>query len=131
MVNKVVMERDQMAKAAQVDGRPVPVFNDALAWTLAAKGGNPFEPGDVQLALAMAALFTTAEVLRQVLLDIARFPGLSDSLRAEMEAAISTNGLTSNALYQMELLDSVLKESQRLGAAPGKSSSSIYLDQTA
>ncbi|KAM0717135.1 hypothetical protein Q7P37_006987 [Cladosporium fusiforme] len=114
MVNAVVSERNEKAKVAEAEGKRTPEFNDVLAWTMNAKGGNPFEPGDVQLALAMAAFFTTAEVLRQVIIDVARSPGLIDALRHEIESVISSHGITAAGLFQMELLDSTMKESQRL-----------------
>lgn len=119
MINKVVSDREQKAKLAEIHGRKPPEYNDALSWTMSARGGNPFEAGDVQLALAMAAFFTTAEVLRQVIIDVARSPQLVNSLRREIETAFSTHGVTAAAFFRMELLDSVLKESQRLMPALG------------
>lgn len=121
IVNEVVSKRSQEASVAESNGQSPPEYNDALAWTMNARGGNPFEPGDVQLALAMAAFFTTAEVLRQVIIDISGSPQLMDSLREEIESAFSSHGVTAAALFQMDLVDSVLKESQRLMGALGMS----------
>lgn len=120
IINKVVSERRQKAKAAEAAGDNPLEHNDVLAWTMNARGcAALFEPGDVQLALAMAAFFTTAEVLRQVLLDVAQSPELIDALRHEIETALESHGLTAAALFRMELLDSVMKESQRLMPALG------------
>lgn len=48
--------------------------------------------------------------------DIVSQPGLVKALRDEMEDVLARhNGVfTINALYQMKLLDSVMKESQRM-----------------
>lgn len=71
MINEVVRQRTLKAKGAAAKGEPAPEYNDAISWTLNVPRGNPLEPADVQLALAMAALFRTAETFRQILLDIA------------------------------------------------------------
>lgn len=63
MVNKVVEKRRQEIEAAKLKGEESPTYYDALAWTLENPAGNDFEPGDVQLALAMAALFTTTSIV--------------------------------------------------------------------
>lgn len=48
--------------------------------------------------------------------DIACQPGLIQALRAEMEEVLAKHegAFTTNALYEMKLLDSVMKESQRM-----------------
>lgn len=119
MINAVVRERHEKVEVAEANGDVPPEYNDALAWTLNAPGGSAFEAGDVQLALAMAAFFTTAEVLRQVIIEIVHRPQLVASLRQEIEEAISNHGLTAASLFRMELLDSAMKESQRLMPALG------------
>ena len=120
LINAVIDQRLQKAKAAESRSEKAPEYHDALSWTLDSPGTSSYHPGDVQLALAMAAYFTTAEVLRQVLIDIACRPQLIEALREEMEHVITQHGVTPAALTHLELLDSVMKESQRLAPALGK-----------
>ena len=79
-----------------------------------------FEPGDVQLALAMAALFTTSELFRQILIEIAKRPEYVEPLRKEIQDAMG-DGVTGASLVKMGLLDSFMKECQRQIPPLGKS----------
>ncbi|KAK1977746.1 LOW QUALITY PROTEIN: cytochrome P450 [Colletotrichum cereale] len=76
----------------------------------AASGDGSIKMGDLQLSLAMAALFTTSEMFRLILINLARHPDLAEPLRKEVSEQISTHGVS------LVSLDSVMKESQRLGS---------------
>ncbi|RYN99098.1 hypothetical protein AA0120_g1530 [Alternaria tenuissima] len=115
IMNEVLVKRRQEVEKANLEGRSPPRYNDALAWTQAASGGT-MEAGDVQLSLAMAALFTTSELFRQVLIDLAEHPQLVEPLREEISQQISTHGVSVAATSAMVLLDSIMKESQRRSA---------------
>ncbi|KAJ4015481.1 hypothetical protein NW752_006943 [Fusarium irregulare] len=104
MVNKVVQKRRQETNP--------PAYYDALAWTMENPAAESFEPGDVQLALAMAALFTTSELFRQILIEIAKRPEYVEPLRKETQDAMG-DGVTGASLVKMGLLDSFMKECQR------------------
>ncbi|KAL2703887.1 hypothetical protein AAEP93_004958 [Penicillium crustosum] len=112
IIRDVVNRRAEETEVAQRQGRNAPRYNDVLSWTLDISS-NKLPAGDIQLALAMAALFTTSEVLRQILIDIAKHPELTAPLRQEIKQSISDHGFCQAALQKMELLDSVMKESQR------------------
>ena len=116
----VVSKREQEARAARDQGLEAPQYDDAVAWTQR-DPRNSLPAGDIQLALAMAALFTTTEVLKQVLIDIAQHPELVEPLRQEIRQSLSDHGIGIAALANMELLDSVMKESQRQIPVIGKS----------
>lgn len=118
MMREVLEKRRQEVEKAELEGADPPRYNDALTWVQASSGGRA-EPGDVQLSLAMAALFTTSEAFRQVLIDVARYPGLVDELRNEVSKQISEHGISIAATSNMVLLDSVMKESQRLSSSTG------------
>lgn len=119
IMKQVVDKRREEAREAEQEGRPAPEYNDAIAWVQAASE-KPIEMGDLQLSLAMAALMTTSEMLRMVLVDLARHPELVEPLRQEITHQISAHGLSIAAASNMALLDSVMKESQRLGSGMGK-----------
>ncbi|CAG8020794.1 unnamed protein product [Penicillium salamii] len=112
IMQEVVQKRVSEAEAARAQGLEAPLYHDTVAWTMQVPG-NTHPAGDVQLALAMAALFTTTELFRQILIDIANNPQLVEPLRQEIRTSLSGHGLGLAALAKMELLDSVMKESQR------------------
>ncbi|KAE8327618.1 cytochrome P450 [Aspergillus sergii] len=112
IVQEVVQKREQEAEAAMNQGLVAPQYNDVLAWTMQVPE-NRHPAGDIQLALAMAALFTTTELFKQILINIARHLELVEPLRKEIKMSLSEHGLGLTALAKMELLDSVMKESQR------------------
>ncbi|KAL2195584.1 cytochrome P450 [Corynascus similis CBS 632.67] len=112
LMNEVLRERQRKNDRAVLEGKQQPDYNDALAWVQAASGGRA-EAGDAQLSLAMAALFTTTELFRQVLIELARHPELVDPLMSEVSAQLSAQGISVAATSNMVLLDSFLKEAQR------------------
>ncbi|KAI4664630.1 uncharacterized protein J4E79_002927 [Alternaria viburni] len=117
IMRDVLADRERQVEEAKAEGRDVPVWNDALAWTQAAPGGKEAEAGDLQLSLAMAAMFTTSELFRQALIDVAMHPDVIAPLREESRRQIAKHGISVAATNGMVLMDSVLKESQRRSAA--------------
>lgn len=88
-------------------------YNDAIEWISAATGDKDIDQAPLQLGLAIAALFTTSEALRQTVVELCKNTDIIPALREEIQQAISECGWTMSALFKMKLLDSVLKESQR------------------
>ena len=64
----------------------------------------------------MAAVVTTSELLKQTLIEICSHE-LMIPLREEVEAVVHEPGWSPAALTNMRLLDSVIKETQRLNSA--------------
>lgn len=118
IMNEEKSKRAEKVKMAELESKTAPQYNDALAWTQMSSNGK-LEAGDVQLALGVAAMFTTSELFRQILIDVASHPELMEPLRNEISEQISTNGISVAATQGMVLLDSVMKESQRRSAALG------------
>jgi hypothetical protein len=85
----------------------------------------------VQLAFAISALHTTSEAFHQVLLDLCFNTELVQPLREEIKNVIRDNNpdIDIAALSKLYLLDSVIKESQRLKGAlvPNAASSATRL----
>ena len=77
----VLADRERQVEEAKAESRDMPVWNDALAWTQAAPGGKEVEAGDLQLSLAMAAMFTTSELFRQALIDVSSHQDIIAPLR--------------------------------------------------
>ena len=75
----------------------------------------------MQLSLSFAAIHTTTELVSQVMVDLCQNPEIIGELRQEMAKALGEGGWKKTSLYNMKLLDSVIKESLRLKpAAIGK-----------
>lgn len=105
VLRPVIHSRREDGKSAQ----------DAIGWFDEAAAGKPYDPVNSQLSLAFAATHTTADTITKVILHLAENPDVVLDLREEIIEAITRNdGLTKSALSQMNLLDSILKESQRL-----------------
>lgn len=123
LLQPVVEYRAAAKKEAEADGR-VCRFYDTIEWIEQAAKGRPFDAAAAQLGLAMGAMHTTTELVKQTILDICCHSELIEPLRDEMRQAIGENGWTTAGLFKMKLLDSVLKETQRL--KPGALGQYIY-----
>lgn len=59
-------------------------------------------------------LITQSDMITQVIYDIAQNPEVIEPLRKEMVEVLTKGGWKKTSLYNLKLLDSVIKESQRL-----------------
>ncbi|OKL62285.1 hypothetical protein UA08_02496 [Talaromyces atroroseus] len=91
--------------------------SDAVQWMEELSMGKPYDAAVAQLGLSMAAIHTTTDLLTQVLYDLCQHPELIQPLREEIIAVLQEGGWKRTALYKLKLMDSVLKESQRLKPA--------------
>ncbi|KAF7125610.1 hypothetical protein CNMCM5793_001849 [Aspergillus hiratsukae] len=112
----VIERRRESIAAAKLAGQQVPQYNDAIEWFEqdVAKQDGRHDPVVAQLILAQAAIETTTDLLTQVILNLSQHPELTGPLREEATKIIREGGWRKSSLYGMKLLDSVLKESQRL-----------------
>nr|AYP72771.1 meroterpenoid PM-122-9-7568 [Penicillium brasilianum] len=88
-----------------------------LDWFEEIAGGRKYNPVLAQISLAAAAIDTTSDLIIQTLTDICRFPDsekLQEELREEMVRVLRADGWEKSAMYNLKLLDSVLKETQRV-----------------
>lgn len=67
-----------------------------------------------KITLSLVAIHTTSDLLQTVLIDLARNPELIQPLRDELARVLPAEGLKKTALYNLKLMDSVIKESQRM-----------------
>jgi cytochrome P450 len=88
--------------------------DNLVAWMDEMSRGRPFDAVLSQVASSFAAIHTTSDFLTQLLMDICNDPELIDSLRKEVITVITSEGWKRSALQNLKLMDSVLKESQRL-----------------
>jgi cytochrome P450 len=71
-------------------------------------------PADCQIALTLAAIHTTTDLLSQTMVNIATYPEMFTALREEVIRVLSKHGLKKAALADLKLMDSFLKETQRM-----------------
>ncbi|KAL0941431.1 cytochrome p450 monooxygenase [Colletotrichum truncatum] len=114
IIMPVVMERRLEKVHLESQGKPVPEYNDAIDWFERATNGKGYDPIGAQLALSFSSIYTTTDLVCQVLINIAQNPEIIEPLREEIRNVIGQNGWQSNSLFNMRLLDSVMKETQRL-----------------
>ncbi|KAJ5155044.1 uncharacterized protein N7500_010483 [Penicillium coprophilum] len=86
----------------------------SVAWIDAFASGKKYDAAMVQLRLANASIHSSADLLVKVLINLSDQPGLIQDLREEIISVLGENGWRSSTLNQLKLVDSVLKESQRL-----------------
>lgn len=67
-----------------------------------------------RIALSLFAIHTTSDLMSEIMTQIARHPEVLRPLREEVVEVLSRDGLKKTALYNLKLMDSVIKECQRL-----------------
>ncbi|KAJ6442429.1 cytochrome P450 monooxygenase [Purpureocillium lavendulum] len=114
VIQPVINQRRREAKEAQARGEKPQSYNDAIDWFERETASGQYDAAIVQLVLSLAAIHTTTDLLCQTLGDIVQHPEIIQPLREEAVSILSKEGWHKSSLFKMTLLDSVLKESQRL-----------------
>ncbi|KAI1313261.1 cytochrome P450 [Xylaria venustula] len=117
IIQEVIDRRRAEKIAAAKEGRPIPRPNDAIEWAEESSKDDPYDPAIYQIGLSMAAIHTTSDLLNQTVHNIVQRPELVNDLRKEIIEVLQYEGLTKTALSNLKLMDSVLKETQRLKPA--------------
>lgn len=120
----VIEARRKLVAEAQENGQQIPVFNDAIEWAEAEAKDPSYNAAVFQLTISFAAIHTTTDLLTQTIIRLADKPEVIAPLREEIVAVLKTEGWKKVALYNMKLLDSAIKEAQRL--KPAETSECIH-----
>jgi cytochrome P450 len=102
---------------AEKEGRQIKKPVDALTWmeTAAQEKGIPaYNLVWGQLNYSLGAIHTTANTFVMAVYDLIERPEYVKLLREEIEAHWDGGALTKSVLYNLKLMDSFMKESQRL-----------------
>ncbi|KAL8393820.1 hypothetical protein RB595_003538 [Gaeumannomyces hyphopodioides] len=91
-----------------------PSYNDAIEWAEMEAGTTPYDATDLQLNLSFAAIHTSTDLISQSMLMLAMNPGSIEALREELIEVLASGGWTKNSLYHLKLMDSAMKEAQRI-----------------
>ncbi|KLU85161.1 hypothetical protein MAPG_04191 [Magnaporthiopsis poae ATCC 64411] len=114
IIDGLLKERQEERQKCLVRGEPAPVYNDAIEWAEQEANGKPFDATDFQLFLSFAAIHTSSDLITQTMLHLASNPENFGALRQEIIDVLPANGWKKTSLYQLKLLDSAIKEAQRL-----------------
>ncbi|KAI6092926.1 cytochrome P450 [Hypoxylon rubiginosum] len=128
LINPEVQRRKAAVDAAHAAGEKPPKVADTIGWMYEVAKGRDADYVAGQLSLTMAAIHTTTETTCQALLDICEYPGVAQQLRDEIIEVISENGWAKTSLYKLKLMDSFLKEGQRLRPM-GQASMQRYVER--
>lgn len=114
LVDPVVAQRNKLRAEAAAKGKSLPSFNDCIDWAEAESKGQHYDPAVFQLNISVAAIHTTTDLATQTILNLAERPELVTELREEVTRVLRAEGWKKSALFNMKLLDSTIKETQRL-----------------
>jgi hypothetical protein len=114
IINTEVETRRIRAQVTLTSGGKPPKVSDAIGWMVEMAGGKQVDYVAAQLSLTVAAIHATTEALTIALLELASHPEIIPRLRNEIIEVLRDAGWSKQALYKMKLMDSFLKESQRL-----------------
>ena len=92
---------------------------DSIEWLeqMAREKRLEYRAAALQLNLAISAIHTTADLLAQTMYELLQHPEAMPPLREEIVAVVADQGLKHSSLYNLKLMDSVIKEAQRLKPA--------------
>lgn len=79
--------------------------------------GSRYDATMAQLRLTAVSVLTTSDMVEKVLARICEYPELIQPLREEAISAFESDGLHHKSLLKLTLMESVMKESQRLEPA--------------
>lgn len=114
IINPVLEKRRKENSESRAEGRSEFKHTDAIDWFEQISNGRYYDPVAAQLNLSLAAIHTTSELVTQVIYDLITNPDVIKPLREEIDNVLADGGWKKSSLYNMKLLDSVLKETQRL-----------------
>jgi cytochrome P450 len=108
-----VIERRRAEKAASAT--TVERY-DSIEWLeqVAEEKGIKYSPAAMQLTLALSAIHTTTDLLTTTMYEILQHPEAIQLLRDEVTSVVGNGRLKHSSLYNLKLMDSVIKEAQRL-----------------
>ncbi|GKZ18178.1 hypothetical protein AbraIFM66951_000351 [Aspergillus brasiliensis] len=114
IITPVVEERRAAKQDAIRQGKEPERYVDAMQWMEECAKGRPYDPTLAQISLALASIHTTSDMLSQVLFDLAGRGEVIAALRTEVITVLQDDGWTKSTFNNLKLMDSVIKESQRL-----------------
>ena len=91
---------------------------DGISWMIETARGKPIDYVTGQLTLSIAATHETTELMTHCIVQFCDTPEVVQPLRDEVIEVLSQNGWGKTSMYKMKLMDSFLKEVQRIRQLP-------------
>ncbi|KAF3803842.1 Cytochrome P450 monooxygenase ausG [Colletotrichum gloeosporioides] len=111
--SKKIIEPELAARRASRGDIKKP--KDSLSWLDDVRGGRSFDVVSGQLFLTVAAIHTTSSVITATMYDLISNVGYILLLRDEINRVYNEDGgWEKTSLYKLKLMDSCMKESQRM-----------------
>ncbi|RHZ57409.1 cytochrome P450 [Aspergillus thermomutatus] len=121
IVQPVIEKRKaEVRKALAAGGKPEKM-TDLIGWMVAQARASDMDYAAGQLGMSVVGIHTTTEALSQALVDLCQHQELFKALREEIVREVKSEGWTRTTLHRMRLMDSFLKESQRMHPASAAS----------
>ncbi|KAI1129820.1 cytochrome P450 [Nemania abortiva] len=114
LITPEVQKRKAAVDAAKAAGVKPPKVSDTIGWMYDVAKGQDLDFVSGQLSLTMAAIHTTTEGVCRALLDICKYPEVAQQLRDEIIEVVGREGWAKTTLYKLRIMDSFLKEGQRM-----------------
>lgn len=116
----IEQRKAEVQKALAAGGKPEKVA-DLIGWMVAQARASDIDYSAGQLGMSVVGIHTTTEALAEALVDLCQHPELFKPLREEIVRELKDEGWTRTSLHRMRLMDSFLKESQRMHPASSAS----------
>ncbi|RYP65121.1 hypothetical protein DL771_008463 [Monosporascus sp. 5C6A] len=117
LINPILEKRRRETEERKNAGlKPIRHY-DAMQWMDDAANGRKYEAGAAQIMMAIAANFTGSDMLTGALICISQEPELVEDMRKEIITVMNECQWNKSTLYKLRLMDSVLKETQRIKPA--------------
>lgn len=89
-------------------------ISDAIGWMVECARGRKIDFAAAQLSFSLAAIHLSSEMMTMCLLQLCDTPEMIEPLREECGNVLVKEGWTKQALLDMKLLDSFMRECQRV-----------------
>ncbi|KAE8353591.1 cytochrome P450 [Aspergillus coremiiformis] len=115
IVQQEINKRSRIAEGKLPEKNPPRTHADFLDCCREVAAGRPFNEAVAQIGLSVAAIHTTSSMLTNVMYDLTAYPEYIQPLRDEIKAIVEEDGvLKKSSLTKMKLMDSIMKEAQRI-----------------
>ncbi|KAI9147350.1 Cytochrome P450 monooxygenase adrA [Paramyrothecium foliicola] len=114
LVMPVLEQRRREKQARIAKGLQPEEYLDAMEWLEQLTNGQPYNPTAAHMTFAIAGIFSSTDTLTQVIYDLCDQPKLVEDLRKEVISIRTGSQWDKKSLSQLKLMDSVMKETQRL-----------------
>lgn len=121
ILKPLIQKRKAEVRKAPAAGEKPEKVADLIGWMVTQARASDIDYTAGQLGMSVVGIHTTTEALAEALVDVCQHPELFQPLREEIVRELKDEGWTRTTLHRMRLMDSFLKESQRMHPASAAS----------